>query len=146
MDDSLAPVPDVLDGVDSAIAAGLAELLTVSGGAAFALGEVGYIHTDGTVRKAQADGTPAEAEVAVICIASAGVANGASGAFRYLGLVPGLSGGTPGALAYLGTVAGSTTTAVPISPTFTYSKILGRWRTATILWFGPSPELPPVTL
>jgi hypothetical protein len=79
--------------------AGLTRSMTVSGGAAFALGEIGYVHTDGTVRKAQSDGTSTEAEASVICVAAAGVANGAAGRFRFLGVVAGLSGGTAGALA-----------------------------------------------
>lgn len=146
MDDSLCCLPDDVDTISAAIDSGLAELLTVSGGVAFALGEVGYIHTDGTVRKADANDTPEKAEAQVICIASAGVANGASGAFRYLGLVTGLSGGTAGSLAYLSATAGGITTTLPASPGSTYSKIVGRWRSSTVLWFCPSPEIAPVTL
>lgn len=123
--------------------AGVVAQFTVSGGAAFAFGEVGYIHTDGTVRKAQSDGTSAEADAAVICTTAAGVANGASGSFRLVGVTNGLSGGTAGSLAYVSATAGAITTTPPVTG---FSKIIGRWLSATSLYFAPSPEVAPFAL
>jgi hypothetical protein len=140
-------LPDDVSSIDAAIDAGLAELLTVSGGVAFAYGEIGYLHTDGTVRKAQADSTDLKASAAVICIVTAGVADGASGAFRYLGPVTFPTAvGTAGALVYVGITPGSLTTTLPVSPTSAFSKVVGRWRTTTVLWFAPSPEIAPFAL
>jgi len=108
--------------------------LTVSGGSAFALGQVGYIHTDGTVRRSTPAGTEAEAQIAVVCLVAAGVANGASGLFG-LGacIVTGLSALTPGALYYLA-AAGAITATAPASG---YSVIVGRAVSATVLNFFP---------
>ena len=108
--------------------------LTVSGGSAFALGEVGYVHTDGTVRRGTPAGTEAQAQIAVICMVAAGVANGAVGLFGFGGcLVTGLSGLTPAALYYLA-AAGAITATAPASG---YSVIVGRAVSATVLHFFP---------
>ena len=108
--------------------------LTVSGGNAFALGEVGYSHTDGTVRRGTPAGTEAEAQIAVVCLVAAGVANGASGLFG-LGacIVTGLSALTPAALYYLAAAGAITATA----PGSGYSVIIGRAVSATVLNFFP---------
>jgi len=108
--------------------------LTVSGGSAFALGEVGYIHTDGTVRRGTPAGTEAQAQIAVVCLVAAGVADAASGLFGFGGcLVTGLSGLTPGALYYLAAAGAITATA----PGSGYSVIVGRAVSATSLHFFP---------
>ena len=126
---------------NASIAAGLGVFasLTVSGGSAFAYGEVGYIHTDGSVRRGQSDGTEAEAQIEVICVQSGGVADGATGLFRVApGPVTGLSGGTAGSLAYLSATAGALTTTPPSTG---YSTIVGRWRTSTELIFRPRDSI-----
>lgn len=118
-----------------------ATTLTVSGGAAFAKGEIGYLHTDGTVRKA-IDTSATTAEAVCICVAPAGVADLASGLFLCAsGLVTGLSGGTAGALGYVGAVAG----AIGVMPTTAgrFRKLIGRWITATVFLFEPNPYAQP---
>lgn len=108
--------------------------LTVSGGSAFALGNVGYLHTDGTVRLGSPSGTEAQAQIAVVCLAAAGVADAASGLFGFGGcLVTGLSGLTPPALYYLAASGGITAT----PPASGYSVIIGRAISATSLHFSP---------
>lgn len=129
--------------------AGLTKALTVSGGVAFAYGELGYLHTDGTVRKAQSDGTSAEAEGAVMCVQVGGVLSGASGTFRLLGVVTGLSGGLAGRPAFVSPTAGGLYTpdmSATFPPTTGFSKIVGRWLSSTVLWFCPSPEVAPFAL
>lgn len=117
-----------------------ATTLTVSGGAAFALGELGYIHTDGTVRKAINSGTEAQAYAKAICVAAAGVADGASGLFLCCsGIVAGLSGGTAAALGFVGSTAGAIG-----SSAGTWSKVVGYWLSSTVFVFDPCPALPPI--
>jgi hypothetical protein len=120
---------------------------TVSGGVAFAYGEIGYLLADGTVRLAQSDGTQAEADAVVMCVAAAGVADGASGLFVTGADVPGLSGGTPGSLAYVDITAGALTTTVPTwAHGDRWIRPVGRWLTATILRFFPSLDATPMEL
>lgn len=140
---SAVPWGGDLDAADL-VTLGVADRLTVSGGAAFAYGEVGYIHTDGTVRKAQADGTAAEAEAKVICINSTSVASGSAGLFRIApGRVPGLSGGTAGSPGYVSDTAGAITTTAPTTAG-RYSKILGDWQSATVFYFNPDRNTPQI--
>lgn len=121
-----------------------ATLLAVSGGAAFVYGELGYIHTDGTVRKAQSDGTLEEAWAEVLCVEPAGVANLASGLFLAgPGVVTGLSGGTAGSLAYVSATAGAITTSVPGTG---HLKIVGKWLSTTVLKFFADPSGEPFIL
>lgn len=108
--------------------------LTNSDAAAFVYGEVGYLHTDGTVKKCQSDGTEAEAQLEVICIEAAGVAVAAPGTFSTGGIIPGLTGGSAGALAYVSATAGALTNTAPSSG---YSAIVGRWISTTVLNFRP---------
>lgn len=108
---------------------------TFAVGETFVYGEIGYIDVGtGLVYKAQSDGTAAEAEASVMCVEASGILSSASGLFTPCGFVPGLSGGTTGALAYLSTTAGASTTSVPST---NYSKIIGRWFSATLLYFQP---------
>lgn len=117
-----------------------AATLAVSGGANFAKGEIGYIHTDGTVRKAINSGTEAQAYARVICVASAGVASGASGYFLCAsGIVTGLSGGTAGALIFVDSVAGALGSAAG-----TWSKVVGYWLSSTVAVFDPCPAIAPM--
>jgi hypothetical protein len=109
-----------------------AKTKTVSGGTAFAYGEVGYIHTDGTVRLGQVT-TEAAATIAVVCLAAAGVASGAAGLFGFPGcLVGGLSGLTIGKQ-YL--AADGTLTATP--PSADWSVVVGVADSATSFHFLP---------
>lgn len=131
----------------SAIAsrAGLTAALVVSGGVAFAFGEIGYLHTDGTVRKAQSDGTVAEAAAEVICVQATGVASGSSGTFR---VSPGIitfpsAVGTAQALVYVSATAGGLTTTPPAIGSGLYSKVVGRWLSTTKLHWFSSPEVVP---
>lgn len=111
------------------------EQLTVSGGADFAYGDIGYIHTDGTVRKSQNDGTSAEAEAEVVCLEADGVDDTLTGDFAAAGgFIPGLTGGSAGALAYIDSTPGAITNTPPVSG---YSTIVGRWISATVLLFKP---------
>ncbi len=118
-------------------------VLTVSGGVAFAYGEVGYIHTDGTVRKSQRDGTQIEAVTQVICISTA-VADGAAGLFHGPGRIPGLSGGTGGSLAVVSATAGVITVTLPAQDSGFYLTRLGIWATPTILLFAPEQPIGPM--
>ncbi len=116
---------------------------TLTAGATFVLGEVGYIHTDGTVLKAQSDNTVTDSAAMVICIESAGVLSAATGLFSPNGFVSGLSGGTAGSLAYLSGTAGAITTT---QPAVGFPKPIGRWLTSTLLYFAPLQEVSrPVT-
>lgn len=115
------------------------QTLTVSGGAGFVRGEIGYIHTDGTVRKAINSGTEAQAYARVICV-STSIADGASGLFLCAcGIVTGLSGGTAGALGFVGSTAG-----VIGSSAGTWSKIVGYWLSSTVFVFDPCPAFAPI--
>ncbi len=131
--------------VDISDLANAAQKLVVSGGVAMIFPEIGYIHTDGTVRKAQSDGTEAEAGAAVLCLSTVSVASGSTGLFLGPGnFIDGLSGGTAGALAYLSPTAGALTTTLPVSPTANFSKIIGRWLSATLLHFLPDYNAVPL--
>lgn len=114
--------------------------LTVSGGAAFALGQLAYIHTDGTARKAINSGTQEQAYARAICVAPAGVADGAAGLFLCgPGIVTGLSGGTAPALGFVDSTAGTIGSAAG-----TWSKVVGYWLSATVFVFDPCPALAPM--
>lgn len=127
--------------VSGLVAAGTT--LTVSGGAAFAYGEIGYLHTDGTVRKAIATGATT-AFARCMCITAAGVADAASGTFLVApGIVSSLSGGTIGATGYVDeSTAGAIATAPPSTGNF--SKILGVWLSTTVFAFHADPAVEPV--
>jgi len=122
-----------------------AEILTVSGGVAFVYGELGYYHTDGTVRKA-INSSLLASFCEVICIEAAGVASGSAGLFRVApGLVTGLSGGTANAIGYVSPVAGAITTTPPTYGTATWNKPVGRWKTTTVFNFHPVASIEPVS-
>lgn len=101
-------------------------------GEAFAFGEVGYAHTDGKIYLAQSGGTAAEAEASLICVAPGGVIMNAVGSFASYAILT--ASGTAGSLAFLSGTAGAITTSAPSTG---YSKILGRFITATKLVFSP---------
>lgn len=125
---------------------GSARVLTTSGGASFAYGELGYIHTDGTVRKSQADGTAAEAECMVICVNGTSIASGSTGLFQFPGaLVTDLTGGTAGSRAFVSATAGAITNTAPVVVGH-FVKGVGRWQTTTMLFFDPHPEIAPAPL
>jgi hypothetical protein len=125
---------------------GSAHVMTTSGGASFAYGEVGYIHTDGTVRKSQADGSAAEAECLVMCVNASSISSGGTGLFQFPGgLVTGLTGGTAGSLAFVSATAGAITTTAPVVVGY-YVKCVGRWISTTMFWFSPDPEIAPAPL
>ena len=132
-------------GRNKAVSGTLAESFTlpVSGGVAFAYGEVGYLHTDGTVRKSQRDGTQVEAKTQVICL-SATIADGAAGLFRGPGRITGLSGGTGGSDAFVGATAGSIDTSPPAEGTGHYLTNLGVWVSSSVLLFNPQPTIGPM--
>jgi hypothetical protein len=124
--------------------AGSLQQLTVSGGTAFANGDLGYIHTDGTVRPALSLGTAVEAFAEAVCVAAGGVADGAAGTFLVgTGVVEDLTGGTPGALVYVGTTAGARTTTAPATG---FSKIVGRYVSATLMKFDANPAVAPFNM
>ena len=104
-------------------------------GETLAYGDICYMKAaDGKLWKAQADGTAAEAEARYICIVAAGIAVDVAGLFARAGWVSGLSGGTAGSRAWLSATAGGSTTT---TPTANYSKLIGSWETATLLYFHP---------
>lgn len=119
-----------------------ADLLTNSDATAFARGQIGYRHTDFTVRKA-IDTSALAAEACYICIASAGVAAGASGLFLACpGVVKGLTGGVATGLAFVGNIGGDIANVPPTTPG-RFRKPIGRWISATVLAFDPMPYAQP---
>ena len=80
----------------------------------FAYGQAGYLLADGSVRPARSDVSQVVADAVVMCVAPAGVANGATGLFvRGPVDVPGMPAATPGDLAYVDKTAGTITTVAP---------------------------------
>lgn len=147
---TVIPVGSVVE-LDDLLAAGvLPNLVTLenSHGSNLVFGNVCYVHTDDTVKKAQSDGTAPEAISLVLCVNPSAIANGDEGLFLPIdGLVDmnGVSSGTPGQLIYLSATAGAFQTTLPSYPTNTYSVILGRWITSRYLRFNPDLNITPLT-
>ena len=112
-------------------------LTSGEGATAFALGDVGYISADNTVKLALSNGTIAQASALCICIEAAGVAAGATGRFVFGGRVTGLAGGTAGTLAYLSGVTAGKIVAAPNLTVGQYNEFVGTWIAATVLEFAP---------
>lgn len=109
--------------------------LTNGEAVAITKGQVCYLSTNDTAKKAFDNGTLAQASAICICI-DASIASGATGRFVFGGRVPGLAGGTVNTLGYLSTVAGAIA-AVPDLTAGRYNVLLGLWISATEFQFNP---------
>ncbi len=121
----------------------ITQILTVSGGAGFVLGEIGYIHTDDTVRKAI--NTSALAAYCTV-MALGTIANGAAGLFLCVpGVIDlsGIAGAAAQALGYVGGTAGLITTTAPTYGTATWTKPVGQFLSATKFLFFADPAIQP---
>lgn len=99
------------------------------------VGQVCYLSANDTARKAQSDGTEAEATCVCMCV-DPSIAAGAAGRFVFGGLVIGLSGGTVGTLGYLSATAGGIS-ATPNLTAGQYNVLLGIWQSASKFQFNP---------
>jgi hypothetical protein len=113
-------------------------------GSALAYGEVCFIDTDGTAKKATNAGTEQQARARWICVTRGGLADNAVGVFSGPGMVSGLSGGVAGSSAYLDTAGAIMETA--LDPTDDanigkYRVYLGEWQSSTALNFNPSEPI-----
>lgn len=109
--------------------------LTNGDGTAITLGQVCYLSANDTARKAQSDGTEAEATAVCICI-DASIAAAGTGRFVFGGIVVGLSGGSVGDLGYLSATPGGIA-AVPNLNLGQYNVLLGIWQSTTKFQFNP---------
>ena len=103
------------------------------------IGQVCYLSASDTARKAQSDGTEAEARCVAICI-DASIAPAAAGRFVFGGrLAAAGAGHTFAEVGYLSATLGAIA-AVPNLTLGQYNTILGYWLNATDFQF--SPQLP----
>jgi hypothetical protein len=116
---------------------------TVSGGAGFTKGALGYLYTDGTVRKAI---NTSEAAAYCRVIALGTIADGASGYFLIapgIVTISGISGAGVNVLGYVGGTAGVITTTAPTYGTATFLKPVGMFISATEFQFFADPAILP---
>ncbi len=121
----------------------MVQRLTVSGGASFAKGGLGYIHTDDTVRKAINN-----AALAAYCtvMALGTIASGSAGYFLCapgIITISGIAGAAANALGYVGGTAGLITTTAPSYGTATWTKPVGQFISATRFYFFADPAIQP---
>jgi hypothetical protein len=117
------------------------QLLTNGSGGALTFGDVCYIDTDGTAKKATNAGTEQQARARWICLTRGGLANAAVGVFSGPGKVAELSGGVAGSSAWLDTAGAIVET--PLDPTDPanvgkFRVYLGEWLSTTALNFQPT--------
>jgi hypothetical protein len=103
-------------------------------------GELAYVFTDGTLKRATKNGTEAQAYATHICVSVGGVTAGSTGRFTTLGRVTGLAGGTAGSNAFLGD-NGVITTTVPTT-VGQFLVPVGVWVTTTVFNFNPQQPNP----
>lgn len=116
---------------------------TVSGGAGFTKGVIGYRYTDSTIRKA-IDTSSAAAYCTVIALAT--IADGAAGYFLEapgIVTISGIAGAGVNVIGYVGTVAGVITTTPPTYGTATFLKPVGMFTSATEFHFFADPAIQP---
>jgi len=116
-------------------------LITNGHGSALAYGDVCYIHTDGTAKKAVHAGADAASRARWICLTRGGLADTATGVFSGPGAVAELTGGSTGASAWLGTAGDIINTPLDALDPASYGKFrvyLGEWLSSTKLNFQPT--------